>query len=170
MKGMGIDQVAKSRKAKIQLLHYLSDGKWHRYNEIKNHKRSGRIFGKVSPATLSKHLKELVKCGFLEKKMDRESGEYPYPVSYRICEKAIFHREFALRVYRAYGEFAQFLKETKDQKEFLDSMTEFFHNGCLSILKYKKQNKNLEPKDIQWMTDLFFFPLEQLVDAFIERY
>jgi hypothetical protein len=43
----------------------------------------------MSTATASKHLPELEKEGSIQRKLDTESGEYPYPVSYRIRPKGL---------------------------------------------------------------------------------
>jgi DNA-binding Lrp family transcriptional regulator len=75
-KGTGEYQIKKAKASKKEILKVLGDGKWHRYNEIKE--ATG-----LSSATLSKHLEELTK-GIVEKKLDLESGEYPYPVLYRL--------------------------------------------------------------------------------------
>lgn len=56
----------------------LKDAEWHRYQELRE--KTG-----LSSATLSKHLKELEK-GVVEKQVRLDSGEYPYPVFYRIKE------------------------------------------------------------------------------------
>jgi len=78
-KGVGDWQLDKMESANQTILKTLVDGKWHRYQEL--HAQTG-----LSSATLSKHLKELEE-GIVEKKMILESGEYPYPVVYRIKEK-----------------------------------------------------------------------------------
>lgn len=75
-KGLGLHQVGKEKLAIEKILGALKDGEWHRYQEIQ------RITG-ASSATISKHLKRL-ENGIVERKIDMESGEYPYPVSYRI--------------------------------------------------------------------------------------
>ncbi len=74
--GVGEYQIKKAKASKKKILEVLQDGKWHRYNEIKQ--STG-----LSSATLSKHLEELTN-GIVEKKLDLESGEYPYPVLYRL--------------------------------------------------------------------------------------
>ena len=78
-KGVGTYQLDQSATASQTIVRILSDGKWHRYQELKQ-------TSKLSSATLSKHLKELEE-GIVEKKMLLESGEYPYPVVYKIKEK-----------------------------------------------------------------------------------
>jgi len=43
----------------------------------------------MSTATASKHLPELEKEGAIERKLDTESGKYPYPAYYRIRQKGL---------------------------------------------------------------------------------
>jgi len=77
-RGIGSYQIGKAHTAKKTILNVLNNGEWYRYGELK--KKT-----KLSTATLSKHLKELEK-GTVEKKIDLQSGEYPYPVYYRLKE------------------------------------------------------------------------------------
>lgn len=82
-KGVGEWQLDRSSTAVQAITKVLMDGEWHRYQDLKE--KSG-----LSSATLSKHLKELEE-GIVEKKMHLDSGEYPYPVAYRIKEKYLVH-------------------------------------------------------------------------------
>lgn len=75
-KGLGERQIKDAQTSQQAILKVLSDGEWHRYQELREQTS-------LSTATLSKHLKKLEK-GLVEKKLDLESGEYPYPVYYRI--------------------------------------------------------------------------------------
>lgn len=79
-RGIGEDQIKKAELSKQKILNFLKDGQWHRYGEILS-------TIKVSPTTLTKHLKELEK-GIVERKVDIKSGEYPPPVCYRIRPKS----------------------------------------------------------------------------------
>jgi len=83
MLGVGEYQLKKLEKSEKAILEVLKDGKWHRHQEIKEKTR-------LSTATLSKTLKRLEK-GLIEKKIDLESGEYPYPVYYRL-KKIVFDK------------------------------------------------------------------------------
>ena len=78
-KGVGSWQIDKALTAVQAIIEILIDGKWHRYQELRE--KAG-----LSSATLSKHLKELEK-GIVEKRLLLNSGEYPYPVEYRIKEE-----------------------------------------------------------------------------------
>lgn len=85
-RGLGNYQIKKSIRAEKAILSILSDGEFHRYNEIV--KRTG-----LSTATVTKHLKKLEKEGFVIKRIDLESNEYPYPVFYRLTAKGEAFKE-----------------------------------------------------------------------------
>jgi len=95
-RGVGSWQINKARTAAEALTKILRDGEWHRYQEL-------RQKTELSSATLSKHLKELER-GVVEKKIQLKSGEYPYPVVYRIKEQyLIFFRMFGILDAREVG-------------------------------------------------------------------
>jgi DNA-binding HxlR family transcriptional regulator len=78
-KGFGYWQQQRMEVAEFIILRCLSDNQWHQYRELLEET-------KLSSATLSKHLKSLER-GVVEKKIEIQSGIYPYPVSYRLREK-----------------------------------------------------------------------------------
>lgn len=80
--GLGEPQIRKARKSREAILTVLSDNKPHRYNDVVEKT-------KLSTATVSKVLKKLEKEGKIEKKIDIESGEYPYPVYYKLLRDGI---------------------------------------------------------------------------------
>jgi DNA-binding Lrp family transcriptional regulator len=84
--GKGTTQIKDALKNQKLILSILSDGKWHRHREILEKT-------KLSPTTLSKHLKELEK-GIVQKRIDLQSGEYPYPVYYRLNQSLAIIRGF----------------------------------------------------------------------------
>jgi DNA-binding Lrp family transcriptional regulator len=84
--GKGTTQIKDALKNQKLILSVLSDGKWHRHREILEKT-------KLSPTTLSKHLKELEK-GIVEKRIDLQSGEYPYPVYYRLNQSLAIIQSF----------------------------------------------------------------------------
>ncbi len=122
-KGTGEYQIKKAKASKKQILKVLEDGKWHRYSEIK--KATG-----LSSATLSKHLEELTK-GIVEKKLDLESGEYPYPVLYRL-KPFVFEKAKPFEPY--------FTKKYKLIRYDLHSLHSFCGMMTLSILKKYLEN------------------------------
>ena len=75
-RGLGETQIGWEKTAKKKIIMCLKDGKWHRYSQLQ--KETG-----LSPATLTKHLKEMIK-GIVERYLDVKSGQYPPPVSYRL--------------------------------------------------------------------------------------
>jgi len=77
IRGVGGYQIDRVRGSRSVILDVLGGGGWVRYSEIVG--KTG-----LSTATVSKHLKRLEEEACVEKKIDIESGEYPYPVSYRI--------------------------------------------------------------------------------------
>jgi DNA-binding transcriptional ArsR family regulator len=79
-RGIGENQIQQLRTSKRKIQDALKDEDWHRYQTLQKQTE-------LSTATLSKHLKRLVMGGIVEKKIDIESGEYPYPVYYRLKHK-----------------------------------------------------------------------------------
>jgi len=76
-RGLGEYQVKKARRSCEAILTILSDNEPHRYNEIV--KKT-----KLSTATVSKVLKKMEKEKKIQKNVDTKSGEYPYPVHYKL--------------------------------------------------------------------------------------
>jgi DNA-binding HxlR family transcriptional regulator len=117
MMGKGDRQIKESLEKRKLILSILSDGEWHRHKEILEKTR-------LSPTTLSKHLKDLTK-GIVEKKLDLESKEYPYPVLYRLKPKFkeisqrndSMWRNFLLSYLSKSSEF--WLKSNKPEKPFV---------------------------------------------------
>lgn len=105
-RGEGSDQIRKAATSEKKILEALVDGGWHRYREIKQQTE-------LSSATISKHLKRLEK-GIIERKLDLESGEYPYPVYYRI-KTDVLRNEFQKHLWKLVKEGADFW--IKDQKQ-----------------------------------------------------
>jgi|GEM_PF-5705038 len=82
MKGVGRYQIEASLNSRQKILAALSGGDWVRYRDIVA--RAG-----LGTTTASKFLKIMEKEGEVEKKIDTESGEYPYPVLYRLTPKGL---------------------------------------------------------------------------------
>ena len=116
-KGIGRYQKDLAWDSEKQILNVLSNGKWHRYQEIQQATR-------LSTATLSKHLKRLEK-GLVEKRIDLQSGEYPYPVYYRIKQNVIsqMEREWRAFLFEQITKQPEFwLKQPEIFMEFLNQM------------------------------------------------
>jgi len=117
--GLGQDQIKRARTAKTAVLKVLADNKWHRFGKIVE-------ATKISAATVSKYLKEFEKKGLkgqkgklVEKRVDVESGEYPYPAYYRMTEygqKALTKWEIAEEI----ETFPNIYDKTELEKDLLD--------------------------------------------------
>jgi len=81
-RGIGKYQIETAQESRLKILRALSSGEWVRYRDVVV--RAG-----VGTTTASKFLKLLEKAGEVEKKVDLESGEYPYPVLYRLTPKGM---------------------------------------------------------------------------------
>lgn len=159
-KGKGEHQKNMELRAELKLLNILKDLKWHQYSELASKTR-------LSSATLSKHLKRHV---LLEKRVDTTSGKYPYPVYYKVKDRAGLIVKIVARAAVATSDFWLGLKETKDQNEYLEILGDFFQNGLLSFLKYKKEQNILTDRDMAYMVHLFMDPIELAAVNFINRF
>jgi len=81
-RGVGEYQIRKAEKSRTLVINGLASGDWIRYAQVVS--QTG-----LSTATVSKFLKKLEKEGEIEKKVDIESGEYPYPAYYRLTDKGL---------------------------------------------------------------------------------
>ena len=140
-KGLGKYHVDKSRQTAKTILSVLGD-EWLRYGEIV--RRTG-----FSTATVSKHLKRLEKSNLVHKRIDMNSGEYPYPVYYRIssngkknavklqiiekisqyqveCEPDASDYRFLLSNVSIYNHLSP--EERREIDQLLDRMEELFHH------------------------------------------
>jgi DNA-binding HxlR family transcriptional regulator len=149
-KGIGEYQIKKAKASKKEILKVLQDGKWHRYNEIKE--ATG-----LSSATLSKHFEKLVENGVVEKKLDLESGEYPYPVLYRLnpnLQKTVdIWRNFLLSHVERSGNF--WLKTDKPEKPF-QSLANLTILGFVDLLKQEQPNMEYFEQAFQYSVLGFF--------------
>jgi len=131
-KGVGDWHISKATDSKTKILEVLSDGKWHRYKEIVE--KTG-----LSTATVAKHLKEL--SPIVEKRIEVDSGEYPYPTRYRLV--SIRPDVKMLRMIK--DPFIQGLEEEKKHLEEVD----------WSYVKGTPLPPHLMPKDVNSPKTLF---------------
>jgi DNA-binding HxlR family transcriptional regulator len=147
--GKGDRQIKESLEKRKLILSILSDGKWHRHKEILEKTR-------LSPTTLSKHLKDLTK-GIVEKKLDLESKEYPYPVLYRLnpkLQKTVdIWRNFLLSHVERSGNF--WLKTGKPEKPF-QSLANLTILAFIDLLKQEQPNKEYFEQAFQYSVLGFF--------------
>jgi len=136
-KGIGEYQVRKARESREAILTILNDNKPHRYTEIVEKT-------KLSTATVSKVLKKLDEEKKIEKNIDTESGEYPYPVYYRLCPEGAR----ALIVSKQIGFMDDSFVETKWPKDWIkeglrEIVTEAYKKkfGAVARLKRSKESR-----------------------------
>ena len=83
VKGLTRKKRTYSLSTQKEIIKFLSDGEWHRNEDIMSNVKG-------SSATVQKYLNELAK-GIVEKKLDLDST-YPYPVYYRLKPQYIKNR------------------------------------------------------------------------------
>ena len=151
-RGVGSWQLNKARTAVQTITRILKDGEWHRYQELRE--KTG-----LSSATLSKHLKELEKA-VVEKKIQLKSGEYPYPVVYRIKKpyQGLF-KIFSIPDARALGKKTRTSKKelTKATQKYLDLANQALSLSVNAALSTYAVERN-------------FLAYQQLVDCSLTSY
>ena len=118
-KGIGRYHIDKAEDSKSKILNALGSGEWVRYSDIV--KRTG-----LGTTTVSKFLKIMERTGEIEKKVDLESGEYPYPALYRITDKGRNSLEAILKVKEAEQTYPVELKD----------FTRLLKERCSKTLRY----------------------------------
>jgi DNA-binding transcriptional ArsR family regulator len=146
------------------LLMALSDGDWHRNMELKKETD-------LSQRTLSKHLDELEKENWIERKEDRISGLYPYPVLYRANSNGAVFGLFIKMVFDNEKRIEAYLKEGKDPIELFQefqSMNVYFFTLILEQIQ-NSDFKVLEPIDLVLEFSIlgpYEFYTKSLIEAF----
>jgi len=145
----------------------LSDGQWHRNMELKEQT-------KLTPRTLSKHLKELTnELQWIERKEDTESGEYPHPVLYRAKEDMLSIIIFITTVHYSYttDNLERKLKETKDPIHVLIRIHELNLYYLTLLLEEMQKEKIMSQKEVNALLNFTIFApykiyISNLIDAF----
>lgn len=148
--GFGSYQMEKAYNAQRIIFKTLYDGQWHRNKDLKEKT-------KLSSRTLNKHLTEMVKKCVVERKVDNESGKYPYPVLYKAepellvyMKSSLFREDFSKTI-------DAMLEETKDPLEILDVIHEYSQRAFLWILEEIKRNKNISDNQIEFFEEMFLW-------------
>jgi DNA-binding HxlR family transcriptional regulator len=127
----------------------LVDGQWHRNMDLKEET-------KLTPRTLSKHLKELTnELHWIERKEDTESGEYPHPVLYRATEESILYTTYLMITLNNANKMEKRLKEIKDPLQILDEIHKLNELYFTSILENIQNSKYKTLKQSDSITGLF---------------
>jgi DNA-binding HxlR family transcriptional regulator len=144
--GKGHYQKNIERDARIKILTVLNDGEWHRNKEL--------LTIGISSATLHKHLNELTKT-LLEKKIDKQSSEYPFPVYYRLKCK-VFQSLFTTFKTSARN-LDNTLLEKEDFKRFMFANNYMIGHSILAWLRIYAYEGNV--KELNDLIESYLFPL-----------
>ena len=139
--GIGYYQVKRMLKAKNSIYKALSDGKWHRFTEIKEET-------KLSSRNLTENLKKSEKAEIIDRKVDKESGKYPVPVLYKAKPFLLTYIKNIAR-WQKYTEQLDFLlKESKDPLLVLEMQT-MRQIHCVQFLEeIKRRTKHKEWNEV----------------------
>lgn len=158
-RGMGrhqLDRIAEARKTVLML---LADGDWHQYGELREKSR-------LSSATLSKHLKQLKDI--VEKKLDTESGKYPYPVHYRAKPEYLPVLEVVSITEHEKHEIEKIILDSnKTPLDVLDQINIKNNGSLLMALKLYKDNKDASPEFMNLMLELFVWQPYKVLTSFL---
>ena len=147
------------------ILMALSDGQWHRNKELKEET-------KLTPRTLSKHLKELEKeLGWIERIEDKESGEYPHPILYRIERSMLSITIFIKSVYDNADDIERELRETKDPLRILVEFHKLNLYYFTLLLESIQENKCMSQKVIDALMDFSIYaPYENYANSLMKAF
>lgn len=158
--GIGDYQIKEENKAIKKIVGCLIDGEWHRYHDIQAATR-------LSPATLSKHLKKLGKI-MLEKNVDVKSGEYPYPAYYRLDDFAR-GRVTILKSLEKIMAKGAYMVEKKQPRFYLHNLNAALGTGLLKILE-KTLHEVTDEKELDMIIEvLILWNFETYVRLFVSQ-
>jgi DNA-binding HxlR family transcriptional regulator len=149
------------------ILLILSDAQWHRNKELKEKT-------KLTPRTLSKHLNELEKeLHWVERREDKESGEYPHPVLYRATDTILSYTIYMKSVFDSVDIIQAELQETKDPLQILEVIHKINEYYFTLILETIQKNKSASSKWLDsFMSLIYYSPYEiytkEIIRAFTE--
>jgi len=147
-KGIGKYQLEKAQKTVMAILRAVSDENPHQYSELKQ-------LTKLNSPTLSKHLERLKKTKVLKRKMDIESGKYPYPVYYSINPNVMPILRIMLMTEQEMHEIEQIvLDPEKTPLDVLDQINTKNNALILSVLKQCKDNKDTSQELVNFVLEL----------------
>ena len=157
-----------ARYSQNLILIALSDGQWHRINDLKE-----KV--KLSPRTLYKRLNELEKeLNWIERKEDTESGEYPYPVLYRATETILSTAILIKTVHYNAENIEENLKKTKDPLKILERLHRLNLYYFTLLLETIQEDKYMSQKHIDAMTNLTIYDpykiyIDNLIASFVKN-
>jgi hypothetical protein len=140
--GLGTDQIRKYQNVEEKISAALKDGNWHRAKELKEN--TG-----LNAATLSKHLKNLLAGGSIEKYVDTAKAA-PFPVRYRLVHPDNYYH-FSIpaedpdtttaKFREAMSNAYETLSQTGKLAEFQQALDISLGSMRVSFLEYAKKKK-----------------------------
>jgi DNA-binding transcriptional ArsR family regulator len=110
---------------------------------------------KLTPRTLSKHLKELEKeLNWIERKEDTESGEYPHPVLYRATRSTVLWTIYMKSVFDNADDIEEELKKNRDPLQILEEFHKINMYYFTLTLETIQKNKS---KSFKWLDSFLGF-------------
>jgi DNA-binding transcriptional ArsR family regulator len=163
-KGMGKYQIEKAQKSIMAILRVISDEKPHQYSELKEKT-------KLNSPTLTKHLKRLTEMKILKKKIDIESGKYPYPVYYSTNPAVAPIITVMLLTEHEMHEIEKIILDPKKTPlDVLDQINRKNNALLLSALKHYKENKDLPQDFVDFVLEItVWHPYKVLTSHLIEE-
>ena len=164
IRGVGKYQIEKAEKSIEVILKILSDEKEHRYKDLKKET-------KLNDPTLSKYLKRLVKLKVVKKRVDLQSGKYPYPVYYEAEPELVTYSEAKISTKEFSEQIEPMLLETKNPIFILNNIELRSKMIFLTTLSQIKKDKNITDSKLDFLLELFVwepykFLTWKLVEAF----
>lgn len=124
---------------------------------------------KLSSRTLAKHLDKMTNMKNVEKKVDVESGNYPYPVYYKAQPEFITYIKANMARQENASTFEQLLNEKKDPLLVLEIIHTFSRLWFIQLLKRIQQNKKMTNEEIYFFGECFLWTnYKQYVSKLIE--
>lgn len=142
------ENIDRERKARNKIFMVLSDGKPHRIKELKTVVSSRTLYGEKFLKTFE---------GFIERREDKESGEYPYPVYYRANPTLMSVFTQSNKIGLAWKKIEKQFLETKNFVSALEQINEETNRYMLIALSnFKRQNIDVtDPKIVRLFLDAF---------------
>lgn len=142
------ENIEKASKAIMSILKVLSDEEWHQWSELLDKT-------KVSSATLKKYLPRLKEFKLIQKRVELESGKYPYPAYYRAEPELVTYTEALVSTEELSQQIEPVLLETKNPL-FVLNMIESMNKTCLLIaLGQLKKDKNVPESKLRFLLELW---------------
>lgn len=163
VKGMGKYQLDKAEKSQELILHVLIDGKPHRHKEIK------QTTGLNDP-TLKKYFDKFLKMKLIEKKVDFQSGKYPYPAYYSIRQSILPLLEVISTLHLESEEIERIVQDPKKTPlDILDQINVRNNTLILQALKDLKENRGLSMNFLNFLLEVYVWsPYKFLTSSLLQ--